>query len=72
MLRVTYAYHGHHRGYIYDWAALSAELMKAGFVDVRRCDAGQSPDAEFKGLERRGAHRGRHRADRRGIDFSIR
>ena len=28
MLRVTYAYHGHHEGYIFDWAALSAELMK--------------------------------------------
>jgi predicted SAM-dependent methyltransferase len=53
MLRVTYAYHGHHEGYIFDWAALSAELMAAGFVDVRRCDAGQSEDPAFRGLETR-------------------
>jgi predicted SAM-dependent methyltransferase len=53
MLRVTYAYHGHHRGYIFDWDALSAELAAAGFSDVRRYDAGQSDDPEFKGLETR-------------------
>jgi predicted SAM-dependent methyltransferase len=53
MLRVTYAYHGHHLGYIFDWAALSAELTAAGFVDVRRCDAGRSGDAAFTGLETR-------------------
>jgi predicted SAM-dependent methyltransferase len=53
MLRVTYAYHGHHRGYIFDWAALSAELAAAGFADIRRYDAGQSDDPEFKGLETR-------------------
>ena len=27
--------------------------MKAGFVDVRRCDAGESDDAAFRGLETR-------------------
>jgi predicted SAM-dependent methyltransferase len=53
MLRVTYAYHGHHEGYIFDWASLSAELMKAGFVDVRRCEAGESQDPAFRGLESR-------------------
>lgn len=53
MLRVTYAYHGHHRGYIFDWAALSAELGAAGFNDIRRYDAGQSDDPEFQGLETR-------------------
>jgi predicted SAM-dependent methyltransferase len=53
MLRVTYAYHGHHEGYIYDFASLSAELTAAGFVNVRRYDAGRSDDAAFGGLETR-------------------
>jgi hypothetical protein len=53
MLRVTYAYHGHHLGYCFDWAALSAELDAAGFVDIRRYEAGQSDDAAFCGLEQR-------------------
>jgi predicted SAM-dependent methyltransferase len=53
MLRITYAYHGHHLGYCFDYAALSAELSAAGFVDVRRYEAGQSDDPLFRGLERR-------------------
>jgi predicted SAM-dependent methyltransferase len=53
MLRVTYAYHGHHLGYCFDWAALSAELARAGFGDIRRYDAGQSDDPVFRGLEQR-------------------
>jgi predicted SAM-dependent methyltransferase len=53
MLRVTYAYHGHHKGYCFDWAALSAELAAAGFVDIFRYEAGQSDDPAFRGLERR-------------------
>lgn len=53
MLRVTYAYHGHHEGYIFDWDALHSELASAGFTDVRRCEAGQSDDPAFQGLETR-------------------
>ena len=53
MLRVTYAYHGHHRGFCYDWAALSAELAASGFARIRRCEAGQSEDPAFQGLKRR-------------------
>jgi predicted SAM-dependent methyltransferase len=53
MLRVTYAYHGHHLGYCFDWAALSAELAAAGFADIHRCDAGDSDDPAFCGLESR-------------------
>lgn len=53
MLRVTYAYHGHHSGYIFDWTALSSELAAAGFVDIHRYDAGQSDDPAFQGLETR-------------------
>jgi predicted SAM-dependent methyltransferase len=53
MLRITYAYHGHHLGYCFDWAALAAELAATGFVDIRRYEAGQSDDPEFRGLEHR-------------------
>jgi predicted SAM-dependent methyltransferase len=53
MLRITYAYHGHHLGYCFDWAALSAELATAGFVDIRRYEAGQSNDPVFRDLEHR-------------------
>lgn len=53
MLRITYAYHGHHLGYCFDWAALSAELAAAGFVDIRRYEVGESDDPVFRGLERR-------------------
>jgi len=53
MLRVTFAYHGHHEGYIFDWNALSSELTTAGFVDVRRYETGQSDDPAFQGLETR-------------------
>jgi len=53
MLRVTFVYHGHHRGYCFDWAALSAELASAGFADIRRYEAGKSDDPVFRTLERR-------------------
>jgi predicted SAM-dependent methyltransferase len=53
MLRITYAYHGHHLGYCFDWAALSAELSAAGFAEIRRYEAGQSDDPVFQGLEHR-------------------
>jgi predicted SAM-dependent methyltransferase len=53
MLRITYAYHGHHQGYCYDWAALSAELAASGFTDIRRYEAGESDDPSFGGLENR-------------------
>lgn len=53
MLRITYVYHGHHLGFCFDWAALSSELAAAGFVDIRRYEAGQSDDPAFRGIERR-------------------
>jgi hypothetical protein len=53
MLRVTYAYHGHHLGYIFDWNALSSELAAAGFIDIRRFETGQSDDPAFHSLETR-------------------
>jgi predicted SAM-dependent methyltransferase len=53
LLRITYAYHGHHQGFCYDWTALSTELADSGFADIRRYEAGQSEDPSFRGLERR-------------------
>lgn len=53
MLRITYAYHGHHRGYCFDWAALSAELTRGGFVDVRRHAVREGDDLAFRDLEQR-------------------
>lgn len=53
LLRITFVYHGHHEGYIYDEASLTEELLRAGFVDIQRQTAGQSNDPEFKGLEQR-------------------
>jgi predicted SAM-dependent methyltransferase len=53
MLRVTYAYHGHHLGYIFDWDALSSELATAGFSNIRRYEVGQSEDPAFQCLETR-------------------
>jgi len=53
MLRITYVYHGHHQGYCYDWASLSAELAYSGFLDIRRHEAGHSDDPSFGGLENR-------------------
>src|ERR1039457_3169728 len=53
MLRITYAFHGHHLGYCFDWEALSVELAVAGFADVRRYEAGESDDPAFRGLESR-------------------
>jgi predicted SAM-dependent methyltransferase len=53
MLRITYAYHGHHLGYCFDWAAISAELAAAGFVEICRYEAGHSDDPSFQGLEHR-------------------
>lgn len=44
---------GHHLGYCFDYAALSAEVSAAGFVDVRRYEAGKGDDPVFRGLERR-------------------
>jgi predicted SAM-dependent methyltransferase len=53
LLRITYTLHGHERGYIYDETSLTAELLRAGFGQVRRHLAGQSDLEVFRGLERR-------------------
>jgi predicted SAM-dependent methyltransferase len=53
LLRVTFVYHGHDKGYIYDEESLRAELVDAGFVDVRRWTAGESDVDALRGLEKR-------------------
>jgi hypothetical protein len=53
MLRITYAYHGHHAGYCFDWEALSSELSRAGFSNVVRHRAGESKRSGFESLETR-------------------
>jgi predicted SAM-dependent methyltransferase len=53
LLRVTFSECGHHVGFCYDWDSLSAELQRAGFVDVERFGPGESNDARLKNLEAR-------------------
>jgi predicted SAM-dependent methyltransferase len=53
ILRIPFAEHGHHVGYLYDEASLSSELERAGFHGIRRCAAGESDRAELRGLENR-------------------
>jgi predicted SAM-dependent methyltransferase len=53
LLRVPFAEHGHHIGYLYDETSLSAELKRAGFHTIRRCATGESDDPALRGLENR-------------------
>jgi len=53
LLRVTFSEVGHHLGYLWDFEALAQELCDAGFTDVRRCELGESPCVELRGLEAR-------------------
>jgi predicted SAM-dependent methyltransferase len=50
LLNITYMF-GHR--YVFDRAALEAELHRAGFENVRRYDPGQSDDPVFRDLEQR-------------------
>jgi predicted SAM-dependent methyltransferase len=53
LLRVTFATGGHHLGQMWDEESLSAELLAAGFDDVRRCEMNESDDPELRDLEHR-------------------
>ncbi len=53
LLRVPFADHGHHVGYLYDETSLSAELKRAGFHTIRRCATGESDNPALRGLENR-------------------
>jgi predicted SAM-dependent methyltransferase len=49
LLNITYIGHP----YVFDRAALEAELQRAGFVNITRHDPGQSDDPVFRDLEQR-------------------
>lgn len=53
LLRTVFVECGHHEGYVWDLAALTAELEAAGFVSVRRCEVGVSDDPALRALESR-------------------
>jgi predicted SAM-dependent methyltransferase len=53
ILRIPFNEHGHHVGYLYDEASLAAELKRAGFHGIRRCQAGESDNPQLRGLENR-------------------
>jgi hypothetical protein len=40
-------------GYLYDFDTLHAELIRAGFSDVKECGVGKSDDPELRGLDQR-------------------
>jgi hypothetical protein len=53
LLRIAFTGWGHHAGYIYDLPALTAELERAGFAEVRPCSPSRSTDPVLRGLENR-------------------
>jgi predicted SAM-dependent methyltransferase len=53
LLRIAFTTSGHHLGYPFDETSLRAELVAAGFVEIRRCRSGQSDDPGLRGLETR-------------------
>jgi len=53
LLRATFAFHGHHLGYIWDFTALSSELRDAGFSSIQRARPGHSDHALLRGIEQR-------------------
>lgn len=53
LLRVPFTEFGHHAGYLYDEESLAAELKRAGFHAVRRCETGESTHPDLQGLENR-------------------
>lgn len=53
LMRTVFAECGHHRGYVWDFESLAAELDAAGFVGIRRCQVQDSDDPLLAGLESR-------------------
>lgn len=54
LVRVPIASFGHHTGYVYDFETLDAELRRAGFGAVTRCELGKSEHHDLVGLDVRG------------------
>jgi hypothetical protein len=53
LVRIPVAAFGHHSGYIYDFDTLAAELHRAGFSNVVRCELGTSEHQPLRGLDLR-------------------
>lgn len=51
LVRVPVAAFGHHTGYIYDFDTLAAELERAGFKNIVRCELGESEHEALRGLD---------------------
>lgn len=54
LVRIPIGEFGHHTGYVYDLETLGAELERAGFSNVTRCQLGQSAHSALAGLDQRG------------------
>jgi hypothetical protein len=53
LVRIPVAAFGHHAGYIHDFDTLAAELHRAGFHNVVRCELGESEHEPLRGLDLR-------------------
>lgn len=53
LLRITFSESEHWRGFCFDAKSLGAELLAAGFVNLRQVQSGASKDPIFRGLESR-------------------
>ncbi len=53
ILKSTFNAFGHHKGYIYDFKLLSDILIRIGFGNIQKFQAGQSNDLLLKNLEHR-------------------
>lgn len=62
-VRIPIAEFGHHEGYLWDFAALSAELERAGFSDVVQHQHGRSDRPELSGIDQR--------ADEGGVQLAV-
>jgi SAM-dependent methyltransferase len=53
LVRIPVAAFGHHAGYVHDFDTLAAELHRAGFSNVIRCELGESAHQALRGLDLR-------------------
>ena len=53
LLRIYFTHWGHETGYLYDFASLAEELIRAGFGRVSRWSTGESADPVLRNLEAR-------------------
>ena len=53
VLRFAFQDDGHHKGYLWDFDSLAAELIRAGFQSVTRHQTGESEDPNLRSMELR-------------------